>query len=218
MKTKVILAATTAVMVPVGASAATAFFDESAFFSAVSGRTLVSEGFQGVADGTLLDNTTFDSGVTVNPAVVTSDNTVEGELLRLSVDNTGGLSTFVDLTFPVATTAFAFEFGELNEDIRVSGRGIGNDSGTTLGAGGFSYNFSDLFSEDPGYVGFFGVVADAGEQFNTVRFSTNGIGDFVDDDFSLDNLTFAPVPLPAGLPLLAAGLGVFGFVRSRRKA
>ncbi len=35
--------------------------------------------------------------------------------------------------------------------------------------------------------------------------------------FNIDNVTLAPVPVPAGLPLLATGLGLLTFVARRRK-
>lgn len=41
----------------------------------------------------------------------------------------------------------------------------------------------------------------------------------LDHSGAIDSLRFvAPVPLPAGLPLLAAGLGALGFLRRRQKA
>jgi PEP-CTERM motif len=36
-------------------------------------------------------------------------------------------------------------------------------------------------------------------------------------NFTLDNLTFSPTPLPAALPLFASGLGVMGLLGWRRK-
>lgn len=55
-----------------------------------------------------------------------------------------------------------------------------------------------------------------GSVFDEIRIVSSG-----STGYSLDNLAFnaadvAPVPLPAGLPMLLAGLGAFGLVRRKR--
>lgn len=179
--------------------------------------------------------TTFDNGVTITLDAPSADNFVVGNVLRLSVDNTGDAATpanplteSIELAFDTRVTAFGFEFGEFVENDVDSGvgRAPGNDSGTTLTAGSYSFDFSDVanypagvsFNSETGYAGFFGVVADPGDSFRSVLFKSNGFGNDTDDDFTVQSIALAPVPLPAGLPLLAVGLGAFGLLRRRAKA
>ncbi|MEI4484560.1 VPLPA-CTERM sorting domain-containing protein [Frigidibacter sp. MR17.14] len=72
--------------------------------------------------------------------------------------------------------------------------------------------------------GFFGIVDDTGAAYATVDF-VGGNGYAPTDDWQAATRTtfipeppIAPVPLPAGLPLLAAGLGALGALRLRRQA
>ena len=62
----------------------------------------------------------------------------------------------------------------------------------------------------------------AGQNTFSVSFTqpgpSNGAGQGVgDESWALNDLTIAPVPLPAGLPLLAAGLVGLGLVASRKR-
>lgn len=206
------------------ANAATVYLDEALFTAAVTGNLETSE-FTGQPQGAITNGAQFDNGVTVTLDQPSSDNFVEDTFLRLSIDNIGpdaqvsAVTETVTFAFDVPVTAFGFEFGDpVTAPDGGTGRGPGNNSGTTLTAGDFSFSFSDDYSANPGYTGFFGVVGHPGDTFSSVVFSSNGIGDFVDDDFTVQSIALAPVPLPAGLPLLAAGLGVLGLLRRRSKA
>ncbi len=67
-------------------------------------------------------------------------------------------------------------------------------------------------------VDFLGVVDPLGFDSIVVTIDTNYNGFFAMDDFRFDALgPSAVVPLPAALPLLAGGLGLFGLIGWRRK-
>lgn len=217
-----------AVVAASSAQAATVFLDESAYLSALGSKPVLSQGFTGLPNAQLTSPTVFSSGLEVNPNGPSGDNRVESDTLRLSIDNPNGgenLTTSVDVILPQPSFAFSFLFGTATTGSRPSGLGVGNDSGTTLTAGSFSFDFADNTSvdsafdgTDPGYTGFFGVIGASGEVFQNLRFATNATGDRNDDDFTVRSLTFSPVPVPAGLPLLATGLVAFGLMRRLKKA
>ena len=219
-----ILAAATAL--PAAANAASDAFD-----AAVQGETVVRQDFSDAPDGPLNGRTVFGSGLAVTPVVPTGDNFVSDGVLRLSVDNPNGpadpATLVVDVMLPRASSFFAFDFGEAipgADNSQTTGRGPGNNSGTTLTAGGFNFDFADpgpayLGDFANGYTGFFGVVGDVGETFQALSFASNGTGTRTDDDFTVTAISFegapAPIPLPAGLPLLVAGLGALGLMKRR---
>lgn len=67
--------------------------------------------------------------------------------------------------------------------------------------------------------GFFGIVDDTGARYAVIDF-VGGNGYAPTDDWqAATRATFEPpqVPIPAALPLLAAGLGAMGYLGSRRK-
>lgn len=218
-------AATTvlALALPLGAQAASVqYFDQSAFNDALASAGLasqptVTEGFD-VADVLLdgpLTGTTFGSGLSVTAINPSADNNVTDGALRISLDSSNAtrpadpFTSAVQFAFPTPTRFVSLFFGEDNVG------GIGNDSGTTLNNGD-EFSFTNV---DPGYIGFYGIIADTA--FSSLTFTSNNDGTFTDDDIRIDDVTFAdvaPIPLPAGLPLLLAGLGAFGIARSRRKA
>lgn len=200
---------------PMMASAATTeYFDKSAF-DAIVGSDVVIERFD-VADQQIsAAGTVFRTGVTVSAQLPSADNKVADEVLNISLDNSGNpavpgnpLTSLVTITLPYASTFFGITFG-----VDGSG-GIGNNSGTTL-SNGETFRFS---RPNPGYTGFYGLISDMA--FQTVTFRSNDTGTFTDDDIKADDLIYAataPVPVPAGLPLLVGGLAAFGFARSRKK-
>ena len=209
------------------ASAATAYLDFASFSTAISGGAApIVEDFSIASDGQLIAPTTFASGLTVSPVAPSPENAVMSGTLQVSIDNTGTpttpaspLTSEVTFDFGGPVAYFWFEFSDPSGKMAVSRRGIGNDSGTTLTAGGFTYDFADMFSTDPGYTGFFGVVGGPGEFFDSAVFSSNGTGDLTDDDFAISEAAFAtPIPVPGALPLAAAALGALSLLRVRRNA
>ncbi len=84
------------------------------------------------------------------------------------------------------------------------------------GANGANYFFT--FANDPS----FGTSIGAGNFLASDRFSGPGApqsaGDFTETGIGTWSVTPSPVPLPAALPLLLSGLGLFGIGRRRRAA
>lgn len=125
-----------------------------------------------------------------------------GESSELGVAGSGAGPSF-EVTFDVPSYAFGFNFSDNDGDdsyqVTIGGRSY------TLGTG--------LMSE--GFIGFVSSFA-----FNSVTFSQLTSGGFTQafaiDNFKVSNVPPAPVPLPAGLPLLAAGLAGLGLFARRR--
>ncbi len=220
---RTITTAIVAVSLPFAAGAATqTFTDQAAFLAAIGGVPTTTETFD-ISDQLLSGTgTVFNTGVTVTPFAASADNRVQDEVLRLSVDNDSGnatnpanpLTSLIEIMLPNASRFFGIDFGSTS-----GSGGIGNNSGTMLDDN-LAFNFSTLSpgQTTSGYSGFFGLIAD--DAFTKISFSSEGIGNFTDDDFRADNLVFeavAPIPVPAGLPLLLGGMAVFGALRARRK-
>ncbi len=85
--------------------------------------------------------------------------------------------------------------------------------------GGSTSLLVDLPDSDPSYVGTTWAQSNV-ESLSFTPEGSNGTGTF-DFEFVLDNIVvdeMTPIPLPAGLPLLAAALGATGLVARRRRA
>lgn len=125
-----------------------------------------------------------------------------------SIDTSAGVvdTTFV---FDDAIRAFGGDFN-LAEP---GGEGFGITVGTSNGSA------HTLGNEIPNSTnGFWGFVST--DLFTTVSFGpgTQTSGGGFREAYTLDDLTTAPVPLPAALPLLLAGLGGLAMVRRRKKS
>ncbi|WP_245306251.1 VPLPA-CTERM sorting domain-containing protein [Roseovarius aestuariivivens] len=121
------------------------------------------------------------------------DGTASANILLSAADHV------FSVTFASAVTAFFADFAALNDNqlrTQISVNGTVVTPATTSG----------------NIVRGFGFTSDTA--FTSVRFT------YVDNDgFTMDNVAYggvAPIPLPASLPLLLAGVGAFGLLRRRR--
>ncbi len=185
-----------------GALAATIFVERSLFEAAVTG-ALVTDTFDN--DIATADVIVFDSGTTAT----TSSTGVPPTLNEVSFGRYAGFvqrDGFRDITFDFAppVTAFGGDFSSLSS-LMVTG---------TFDGSSMTLSIPDAIG---GAAGFFGVVGDS--TFSSISFSTNegvlvfpGSSPAGGETFNLDNFTIAPVPLPAGLPLLLGALGILGMI------
>lgn len=156
---------------------------------------------------------TSDDAIIVSPTLSTlAGGPVDSALL---VTNTGGALS-VDLTGAgEGFTAFGARFGGLN------GAGEGNlllvgEMDQILDS--FFFGFEDFSLDSLGtFIGFTSDVA-----ITRVLFSSFGPFEAIDDVIygrvEADGGVPAPVPLPAGLPLMLGALGSFALLRRRRGA
>lgn len=193
----VLIAAALSTAAPIAGHAATfqVFTDRDAFED-VAGDTI---SFDLTSAGSILSITGDDVSI------------VDGVLTDV-IDQDEAPDTVFDISLPV------FGFGA---DIDTSL--VGPGSGISIGVSfeGIAFALPEGIPS-PFETGFFGFISDTA--FDSVFFSE---GDRVArpvETYALSNpiaalniAEVAPVPLPAGLPLLAVALGALGFARSRRK-
>ena len=121
------------------------------------------------------------------------------------LDNNGGSTSGLSFTFATEVSAFAFNFGASDDSWTVTAfDAIGNVIETAAAPIVNASNAGD-------YIG----ISAAGIASFTL--TTTGADDyvFVDDIVFNSGASVAPVPLPAGLPLLLAGLGGLALTRRR---
>lgn len=120
-------------------------------------------------------------------------NTTPGGSNYLLVDTDVGFVTGITtFTFDSLLSAFGFWYSD------AEGSG-------TISFGGQTFALS---ATGNGGSSFFGYVGNTFVDSFTIDF-----GD--DSNFGIDDVSYAPVPLPAGLPLLLAGLGALAIARRR---
>jgi hypothetical protein len=173
-----------------GTTAATTIYTDRAAFDIATGGSLNFEDFSDASFQNLSVNS--DVGFVTNGLFRDRPTPVRA-------GSTGATTTY---TFTSPTTAFGADFD-------LSPNGNGNGLRFVLGTG-------EIVSEEIGapYIGFWGFVSDLSFTSLTVG---AGSGGGIAETHQFDNLSFglatpvAPVPLPAGMPLLlSALLGFFG--------
>jgi len=204
---KYVLVATVLASLPAAAFSATTSFTDRVSFVAASGATSVQD-FESQTVGTDLRAAPIDLG-DFSMAVVSvfgldfniiSNSSLNAPNATIFAHMGLGDGETFTLTFDSAIKAFGADFGGLNDDLQRSQFEV---FGETI-----------LAPVQVGQVqGFFGFVSDVAFTSLIIRgrAETEGAG--------IDNITYhvAPVPLPASLPLLLAGIGLLGLSR-RRKA
>lgn len=216
-----------------GASAAaaqagtiTATTDRAAFEAQFAGVTVEDFGPQAafpIASGILNSATdeTTANGVAIRPGDIVDGvtfSTPVGTGLFFNIDAGGGF-----------TGGFLDGLGSANENLTIafdvpqSAFGFSTNSGLmrtfdlAIGfAGGGTFTGS-YRTPGAGALVFFGFTSDAKDISSVVIDGTSGF------NFAIDDFTFpavappaTPIPLPAGLPLLLAGLGTLALMRRRR--
>ncbi|WP_425038111.1 VPLPA-CTERM sorting domain-containing protein [Primorskyibacter sp. S187A] len=116
-----------------------------------------------------------------------------------------------EIAFGTSTSGFAFTWGASDNDWRME---VFDSSNSLIGSQIMGAVFS---SNDGNYFGWTGT--DISSVILTDLKTTIASGDYVFiDDFVFGGSVTAPVPLPAGLPLLALGLAGLGVLRARKSA
>jgi hypothetical protein len=181
-----------------GTSAATTIYTDRAAFDLATGGGLNFEDFS--------DATFDDTTITTNaPGSVF----LTGGQLRARPTPVALGGSNLQFAFNSPTTAFGGDF-----DLSPGGSGNGLR---------FVLDGNEIVSQEIGapFTGFFGFVSDL--SFSTVTVES-GVGPGIAETHLIDNLSFglaapvAPIPLPAGLPLLLSGLlAFFGLRQWSRK-
>ena len=182
-----------------GTSAATTIYTDRAAFDLATGGSLDFEDF---SDATI-------ENVTLSTNAPGSVFLTDGQLrARPTPAALGG--TNLEFGFASPITAFGGDF-----DLSPAGNGNGLR---------FVLDGTEIVSQEIGapFDGFFGFVSDL--SFTTITVES-GSGPGIAETHLIDNLSFglaapvAPIPLPAGLPLLLSGLlGFFGLRHWSRKS
>lgn len=194
----------------------------------------------GVANGTVINfdgvDVTFDAGISSTGAEAFSYFDHGGAGLGVCKSPRDGVTFGGGLTGQ-GTGNDCFNAGDDNvtsdEYVTISFDGIFTLSELSFTGEGHSFsNPVFLQDEDPGRADatlLFGINGGDLEQFTFADLATLSFDDvfsatFAFDDeyetadqFYLASAVLAPIPLPAGLPMLLAGLGGFGFLARRRK-
>lgn len=213
-----------AILIPPTAANAATIFSDRAEFLASSG-TVEGEGFNDLAPRTFTRLGTFVEfdgfSVTSTGPEFAPGRTAQliyFESAGLVSEGTGALGfpegDTLTLVFDTAITAIGFNINEFNGfDV---GPSVGSDMSFSLGtptptAGTFTAS-GDREKD------FFGVISTEAFSEVTLQFvgSNGGVAGLDDLVYAPAPVT-APIPLPAGLPLLLGGLGAFAALRTRKK-
>lgn len=215
IKTMLATSGVVALVLECGIASATTVFTDRTLFEAAVG-PLTTETF---------DNTIATASTIVFDGGITSTKSSDGFPPTLNQVDFGVFSGFlarddfrnITFTFPVPVFAFGADFSDVNS-LFISG--LFDNLNETL----------SISNTIAGSAGFFGLVSTT--SFITILFTTNagvvlfpGGSPLGGDSFDVDNLSvsssavLSPVPIPAALPLFAAGIGAMGLMgwRKRRK-
>jgi hypothetical protein len=148
----------------------------------------------------------------------------------LSINNTGNAGpgrfpTSGDQYLETSSNGFTVTFSSAVVAFGFYGTDIGDFSGqltiTTANGGSHLFNVANTIDGNDGSLLFWGII-DTANPFTSVTFGNTaaGIDFFGFDDMTVGDLQQVnpnPTPLPAALPLFAAGLGGLGLLGWRRK-
>jgi len=189
-------------------AAVTAYTNRTAWETAL-GATPTVDQFVNVIDQA--PSITFDSGVVSDNAGGKLNNATENRVFggeyRNAVDGDGTVSSITNTwTFPSAIRGFGADWSEARQGSLQVTINDGFDDETFL----IADTINTSTGRTAGFLGFIGMG-----DFSRVVISdaTN-----TQDIYRVDDLAFATViPLPAGLPLMAAGLLALGLIGRRAK-
>lgn len=189
--------------------AATVTFDNRALFSAATDTTQTETFNSFLADVNLSGGVVVDTGL----LSVTGPN-FGFALIDAGGDNItpvngtayvqglGSGGTSLTFSFASSITAFGVDLFAINDDAER----------TRIIVDGTTYFLPVVSGNLPS---FFGLTSDIG--FTSVQFLALIGEDAGFDDVTFGSATASPVPIPAALPLFAAGLSAMGFMGWRRK-
>lgn len=174
---------------------------ERAIWAAESGATLSSEGFEGLSsDGNFFDFGDFSVSIATGAFTLFGANS----LTRTEGENGLGFSgnNIVTFLFDSVQTAFGIDWSSFDQtatNVAYADNGGGANGDlfepvVTAGAGFFGVNNLNGFTEIS-----FTVTQNETLEFDNIQYGS-----------------VAPVPVPAGLPLLIAGLGTLAYLRRRK--
>jgi hypothetical protein len=131
-----------------------------------------------------------------------------------SIGQSGGMHTNTVFNFLAGKTyTISFDYGN-NKGSHLNGS-VETLVLDLIGFGGAVINHTGPIASFINYVFSF----TPGSNFNSaIYFNASGTNDGDNGGLILDNVSLSVVPVPAALPLLAAGLGVLGFAGRRRRA
>lgn len=182
------------------------FSDRTTFESELT--SLTTETFNGFAVDQSFNGFAVDVGdFSLNADAIGNRNLIDA---LPAVPNGGDIdgTTFLNyfLNGSSATIVFDAAITAVGFDIQNFGN-VGNVSTLSVLDGVFDQ------TDIPGGTLFFGLVSDTA--FTSLTFTSE-----INDGFALDNLTYgttAPIPVPAGLPLILGGLGAIAMLRRKRR-
>jgi hypothetical protein len=191
------------------ASAQFTTFTNRAAWEAAAGGSVVVEGFEGNATGSLVHAVNHDLGAVIfridlitatsSGASITSSAITGVRALSMNADDGMRALTMTFDGVPLVT-AYGFDFSGANTGgdavLIIDGTRFGFTNGGTVGAG------------------FFGVVSTG--SFASVQFGDENPGTLPTEIFTLDNASFVAVPEPG--TMIALGLGAALLARRRKKS